>query len=185
MKKSIRPKSHGNYLPCLKEAEVRLKNNECSCPKVLLFLSDGRPSDRPLKVSKSKTIKVKDRIIEHVKDMSRRNGKNLSISSIGIGNIDNFDILDDMSKAGENFGTKGTFQLPSMTTCNLGAAISSVASSLTMTLAELDVNGKKSQRILRSVSREPRLQASIKRHTQSVNMKEFDFYDAGTVCRRV
>lgn len=43
----VKPRSHGNYLPSLDQAE-KLFRNDCNQPGTalcLLFLSDGRPSD--------------------------------------------------------------------------------------------------------------------------------------------
>lgn len=43
----VKPRSHGNFLPSLEQAE-KLLRNDCNQPGTalcLMFLSDGRPSD--------------------------------------------------------------------------------------------------------------------------------------------
>eukprot|EP00959_Pyramimonas_sp_CCMP1952_P384662 8061716-Pyramimonas_sp.AAC.1 len=45
--RSAQPSCHGNYLPALDEAEtLLLSNTHGSCALLLLFLSDGKPSDK-------------------------------------------------------------------------------------------------------------------------------------------
>ena len=185
-RQSIRPKSHGNYIPCLEVAERYLNyNDRDSCSKLLLFLSDGRPSDKSEKCSKNKTISAKTRILNCVENMARKLGPQLSIRTIGIGSADNFEVLEAMSNAGKEYGTEGNFLLPSLSTCNLGAAISSVATSLTSSRTDLNHDKNTERRFLRSVSREPHTLASLQRHTQWAKKDDFEFYLYGSVKRRV
>ena len=106
-KKTVEPKSHGNYVPALEAAKDLLLSNTCaSCAAALLFLSDGKPSDKGNK---------RELIETSVRSLAENFGRRLTFTTIGIGYMENFDTLNDMVEAAWDYVVQAEFQLPSFT----------------------------------------------------------------------
>ena len=169
------PEGHGFFLPSLAAAEELLKrNSNAACAAALIFLSDGAPSDRgPMR---------KENIIEKVESLAKSFGRRLTFTAIGIGDLDDFSMLQRMVDAAKDYGATAEFKLPSMTSSSLGITFTSVATSLTTTQTEMTDMGTLTQRKVRDVQRESRLKAS--QVLTQVNSDDFWFYKLESVTRR-
>mmetsp|Transcript_13429 Transcript_13429/g.18361 ORF Transcript_13429/g.18361 Transcript_13429/m.18361 type:complete len:707 (+) Transcript_13429:131-2251(+) len=152
-----RPRSHGNYMPALNAAEnLLLRNTSGSCALLLLFLSDGKPSDsiKTRKHEEGRTGALNSRIGA----LASRFGRRLTVGTIGFSHPnEDFSVLQSMAATTEDFGSISSFQAPSLSTDALGIAMSSLTSSLTATKTELTELGHCSvQRTVRMVQRESR-----------------------------
>jgi Mg-chelatase subunit ChlD len=155
----VPPSGHGPFLPGLEKAEALLmRNNNASCAIGLTFLSDGRPSDVFLNKGTTKEDNYA-RIEQKIGNLARIVGRRLTFKAIGIGDYQDFEMLQRMVDAANDFGARAEFCLPSMTSSALGDVFSSVATSVSSTQMELtDVNTRK-QRQVREVLRESRKKA--------------------------
>jgi Alpha-kinase family len=172
----VPPSGHGYFLPSLAKAEeLLLRNSNASCAAALLFLSDGAPSD------KGKTSKQD--IIQKVESLAKQFGRRLNFTTIGIGDKDDFHMLQEMADAAKDFGAVAEFKLPSMTSSSLGEAFTSLATSLTTSQTEMTDLGSLKQRKVRNVSRESRSKASLALTT--VSDDDFFFYSAKRATRKV
>jgi len=137
--KTITPHGHGFYMPSLDNVESLLtKNCNASCAIGLCFISDGQPSDIVKKCYKGKRWlrAVSDRFGSIAKKIARR----LVFNAVGIGNSDDFETLRAMVKTAEDFGSKSSLLLPSMTSSALGDMFESFAISLTAKEIEINAN---------------------------------------------
>jgi Mg-chelatase subunit ChlD len=172
----VPPSGDGNFLPSLTKAEeLLLRNSNASCAAALLFLSDGAPSD--------KGKNNKQSIIEKVESLAKQFGRRLTFTTIGIGDKDDFHMLQEMADAAKDFGAIADFKLPSMTSSSLGEAFTSVATSLTTSQTEMTDLGTSKQRKVRNVFRESRSKASLALTT--VSDDDFFFYSAKRATRKV
>ena len=174
-KYGLNPRGHGYFLPSLAAAEELLKrNSNAACAAALIFLSDGAPSDQgPM---------CKENIIEKVESLAKSFGRRLTFTAIGIGDLDDFSMLQRMVDAAKDYGATAEFKLPSMTSSSLGLTFTSVATSLTTTQTEMTDMGTLTQRKVRDVQRESRLKAS--QVLTQVNSDDFWFYKLESVTRR-
>ena len=86
------PKGHGYFLPSLNSAKKLLnRNSSASCAAALIFLSDGAPSDQG--------PTWRDSIIKKVEGLAKSFGRRLTFTTIGIGDLDNFSMLQQMVDA--------------------------------------------------------------------------------------
>lgn len=107
----------GNYLPALEMAErLLLSNTRGSCALVLMFFSDGRPSDS---LPKGKGLgSVFDRLStlagDRVAEMAKRFGRRLTVGTVGFNSnsTEDFAVLRKMVVACEEYGARGLFQNP-------------------------------------------------------------------------
>ena len=168
------PHSYGDYLPALAAAEKLFHKNKCgSCALQLLFLSDGRPSDivagsparddqtawRTISDTQRATIEREHiaLITDRVGALASRFGRRLTFGTIGVGKAKgDFEVLRQMTTAAAEYGAIASFKMPSLTSCSLGEAMTSLASSLTDTRTEMTVLGGSTQRQVRDVRREKR-----------------------------
>jgi hypothetical protein len=182
MQKPVSPRGHGLYIPSLELAEELLyRNSNASCALSILFLSDGRPSDHvTLRIDPSLAMQE---VAKHVETLASQFGRRLTFSAIGMGKSDDFEMLQMMVDAAKEYGAIGSFQLPSLTTSDLGNAFSSVASSITTTQSELTELGTQTQRKVRNVKRESRLKA--RESTLFVHQSEYAIYKPSNVYRTV
>ena len=136
------PKGHGYYIPSLLEAERLLDKCKNSCCSLSLhFLSDGRPSDH--KAYMDANIHDTDMLpyIQNIiKNLAIKFAQRLSVSTVGIGNPNDFDVLKAMANIAQQYGAKGSFQLPSLSTSALGAAFNTVTSTITTVSSDYDEN---------------------------------------------
>ena len=176
MSRKSRAAGHGYFLPSLTKAEELLtRNSNASCAAALLFLSDGAPSDKGPARRKE--------IVEKVEALAKRFGRRLTFTTIGIGDKDEFEMLQKMVDAAKDYGVVAEFKLPSMTSSALGETFTSVATSLTTSQTEMTDLGTLKQRKVREVTRESRSKASqILTHVSS---EDFYFYPLNRVKRRV
>ena len=172
-KKKVPPRSHGNYAPSLEQAkELLLSNTNASCAAALLFLSDGKPSD----------LGDKKQIIEDsVRSLSEKFGRRLTFTAVGIGDLENFDTLNQMVEVAWDYGVQAEFRLPSFTSSSIGEVFTSSAQSLTTTQTEMTDLGTLKQRPLRDVARESRTRAN--QEITEVNLHEFFVYPISKVRR--
>lgn len=172
----VPPQGPGNFLPSLEIAEALLtRNSNAACAAALLFLSDGVPSDGGKQSD--------ERIVEKVENLSKNFGRRLTFTAIGIGDKDQFNVLQQMVDAAKDYGAIAELRLPSMTSSSLGDAFTSVATSLTTTQTEMTDLGTMKQRKVRDVARESRIKASQKMRV--VSSDDFWIYSAERVKRTV
>jgi hypothetical protein len=85
-----KPRGPGNYLPALIEAEKLLDINPSGkCSLLLMFFSDGRPSD-------------KGRFVEKMGEIASKYGRRLALSCVGMarGDDEDFSVLEKMTEEG-------------------------------------------------------------------------------------
>jgi len=168
------PGLDGNYIPALNQAKELLKRNDYgSCALSLMFISDGKPSDRVKFNSVSKDL-VKglgsqprisraahfDNIgsvsSEIVSSLASAFGRRLSVGTVGIaGDGEDFSVLQSMAKTCSKFGVQGTFNAVGLDATELSVVVSNLASTLTSTQMEMTTMGSSTQRCVREVLREP------------------------------
>ena len=169
----IPPRSHGNYVPALRAAEELLRTNTSpSCAAALFFLSDGKPSD-----TGNKTQLIE----ESVRSLAEKFGRRLTFTAVGIGDLENFDTLNDMVEVAWDYGVQAEFRLPSFTSSSLGEVFTSSAQSLTTTQTEMTDLGSLKQHRIRDVARESRTKAN--QEIAHVNLDEFWLYPIAKVRR--
>eukprot|EP00854_Cymbomonas_tetramitiformis_P012116 gene12116-14317_t len=163
--RTAEPMSEGNYFPALDAAEqLLLSNTHGSCALMLVFLSDGKPSDRlPTNAqlnlgSRSMSCRYRLLVEARISILASQFGRRLTVATIGFGPTkEDFSVLDAMAAASEDYGSVGIFQAPSLTVESLGGAMSSLTLSLTETKTELtQLGGESLQRTVRSIVRESR-----------------------------
>lgn len=153
----------GNYVPALDAAERLLLSNEFgACALTLFFLSDGKPSDRlPKKTMESGStctvtgfVKLMSKYID---SLASRFGRRLSVITVGFGGPgEDFRVLEKLAERPAQFGCFSRFFSAELNVDTLGAAFSSMASSLYSTKTELTAVGGSSQRPVRDVRRQAR-----------------------------
>jgi hypothetical protein len=134
--KDVRPRSHGNYLPAFDLVEEMLQHDVKTpeCALVVLWLSDGRPSDN---MAAGSVYTREELICTRTMRLAKKFGDRLSMFTIGVANNDaEFELLRDMANCAEECGAHGKFATAA-DTANLGRAVSSVATSLTATRTRL------------------------------------------------
>lgn len=170
---SITPRGHGCYKPALDLAEsVLTQYNSSSCALVLAVMSDGRPSDS--RVYRQSMDDGTRSITASIASLSSKFGKQLTVSAIGMGSANQFETLKKMIEEAENHESKGLFQVPSMSSSSIAAAISSIATSLTDTQTEMT-----NQRLVRKMTRENRKMLPVL--TEAVDPKDFCVYMGSAV----
>jgi hypothetical protein len=150
----IQPGGHGNFIPAIQLAHDMLTSNDhSSCTLTLALLSDGRPSDMG-----GSQVKAHAEILKYTEHLASLLGTRFNLFTIGIGSADHqFSLLQEMVKLCGDYGSKGAFQLPSLSASALGAAFSSLASSVTLSQMELTgsaMAGGRLQKRVRTVHRE-------------------------------
>ena len=182
--KSVKPSGHGNYIPSLDKAEALLKKTtNAACTLGLLFVSDGRPSDfygaKGYDFDKG-VGEISNRIGGLVKEFGRR----LQFNSIGMGSFEEFDALQGMVNAAEDYGSNASLMLPSMSSSSLGDVFQSFTSSLTTTQTEMtDLETMNQMSVRPDVSRESRTRAMKK--IDKISLDEFYIYPNDSVERLV
>ena len=180
--RSAKPKGPGNYCPALACAEECLRKNTCGrCALLLLFLSDGRPSDKvPAGGDGFLSIREKHRKMcaEFVSSIASMYGRRLTFGAIGFGPAtEDFSVLRDMAVAVEDFGAKGDFSMPSLSSESLATSITALSRSLSTTKTELtDTSGKRHQEV--KAVRRDRLNAPDEEQLSS-EWKLFDYEEGG------
>ena len=156
------PASDGNYLPAIALAEqCLLANTHGSCALLLLFLSDGAPSDPPLpgcghpKSAEHRAMRDAQ-FSGAIGRLASRFGRRLAVGTIGFGPPgEDFSTLRKLATECTRYNSTGIFQSPELTAHSLRLALSTLSSTLTATKTELTELGGSTQRIVRDVRREP------------------------------
>jgi hypothetical protein len=166
---TARPCGHGNYLPALDAAEQLLaedrKNNECAL--LLIFLSDGRPSDQGLDTPQ--------RICDRMQALAQRFGQQLVVATIGFaGDGADFSLLRSMAFHATSGGAKGLFNLASSTNL-LSSTITTLVTALSATETQITTGGR-AHRTRRAVLKENALQTLDTRNDEKE--KALEIFDA-------
>jgi hypothetical protein len=177
------PRGHGPFLPALRQAEDLLtRNTNAACAAAFMFLSDGKPSDYATTPGKTPEEWDKE-IVTTVGHLARNFGRRLNFTAIGIGDLEDFTLLEKMVAAAKDYHAISTFQLPSMTSSSLGNIFSSIATSLTSTQTEMTDLSSLKQRQVRDVQRESRTKAA--KVIFHVTQEDFYLYRESRVVRKV
>ena len=188
----IKPKGHGYFLPALEKAEeILMQNPYSSCSLALTVYSDGRPSDNATSlkfaVNDTKVNRVNDAIVKKIENISSKLGKRFTFTAIGIGSATEFKSLELMTETAKDYGSEAFFKVPSMTTSDLGAAMSSVTTSLAKSHTAMtiySVDGKKTGiKTVRNVLRER--QSTLPALTEDVDKDDFHIYMGNNVTRKI
>lgn len=159
-----RPMGHGNYIPALNTAEELLISNPYSnCALLLIFLSDGRPSDQlstgTLKEVPAQTQIEKLTIMgkQRVSNLASRFGRRLTVGAIAFGQPEeeDFSTLKGFAEAAIEYGSHGLFRSASLSVETLAETFTTLSSTLTSTKVEMTEIGGSTQRKVREVYREP------------------------------
>ncbi|KAG9400621.1 hypothetical protein AC1031_010836 [Aphanomyces cochlioides] len=120
-----KPRSHGKYLVAIDAAmeAMELDETEDSCAVMLMFLSDGKPSDK----KKGFIARLKSRM----DDLGARFGPRLRVGTIGFAGTGNdFSVLQDMTKMAQQAGAHGTFSNSQVCATKLSSAVTEMRSDL-------------------------------------------------------
>ena len=160
----VRPRSHGNFLPSLDQAEELLRSNSANggCALCLLFLSDGKPSDNATGILRGSNHKIAAAISDRMSLLAAAFPHRLSVATLGFASSQqDFSVLETMAEAAREAGAKGTFHRPELSASGLGSAIANSVSSLTATktklttlMAPLSAAERRHLPVLREVERE-------------------------------
>jgi hypothetical protein len=162
----VHPHGHACFRPSIEMAEkILLRYDSSSCRLMLGVFSDGRPSDAS--VFRTSWKMGTQSICESIESMASRLGNRLAIHTIGMGSVSEFEMFQDICACALSYGCEASVELPSLSTSGLGAAVSSIASSLTETRDE-------SPRRVRRVTREKENTMPVL--TEWVDTKEFSIF---------
>lgn len=150
------PRSHGNYLPALEAAASALERDVANqnCAMLLLFLSDGKPSDQ---FGGHSPASVRAYIPTKMAEIAARFGSRLTVGTIGFGDPqEDFSVLQNMVLEARQAGASAwsCFQHASLDSHKLSVAMSSLVSSLQQSSVVLTMSQQAAGRIVRSVSKE-------------------------------
>jgi hypothetical protein len=175
-KRLLTPCGHGNFLPALKVANGLLERKapHSSATLALAILSDGRPSD-----FNGNWVSARKYILECVENIAAKFGKRLSVHGIGMGSADKFELLREVTTVVKEYSCQAEFYVPGLSAVGLGAAFSSLATSVT----ESVMAGGPKPRLMRPVSREKA--SNVPFLTEAVDSTEFDIYMGANVSRAV
>ena len=145
--RTAEPQDHGMYLPALEKAkEALLRNPRGDCGLLLLFLSDGRPSDAievPDEGSWFQQEKARIRAWQALVetsfgDLASGLGRRLTVGAVGLGGSGaDFPVLESIVHIVRRYGSTGIFSTVELDAGALTRAFTSLATSLTATKMEL------------------------------------------------
>ncbi|KAJ3052327.1 hypothetical protein HDU99_008203, partial [Rhizoclosmatium hyalinum] len=135
-----KPASHGNYVNAFKAAQELFEVDEYNetCALLLIFLSDGKPSDQ---VTKYSGQSVQDLISTRIASMALDFGNRLILGTVGFAKDQDFSVLDQMAKDATHFGSTGIFMKSESCAVALSRSISKLTSSLSLTRTRLSSLG--------------------------------------------
>ena len=140
---ALRASGHGNYLPALRLASQVLSSiKDENCALLLLFLSDGGPSDAHTSTSSHNWELSKLNILESVSRICQPIGSRLTFGTFGFAhdhetqNGKVFDLLRDMSKLAGHSCAHAVFS-SGLDTGNLRKALFSMSKTLLSTRTNL------------------------------------------------
>ena len=179
---NARPKSHGNYLQSLELAERRIRReldllNDLDSDDIpafmLLFLSDGKPSDCLLKDEDMR----KNVIVRLAQKLKTK----LTVYGMGIGAVgSDFDQLRSLADIAERHGAQGRFIHAGLNPASLSASFSTLATSMTSTRNDLRsvVDGEQSKTEKNYTMKRKKLEhdidAPFRRETRLVSRHVYD-----------
>ncbi|KAJ3061386.1 hypothetical protein HDU99_005579, partial [Rhizoclosmatium hyalinum] len=147
-----KPRSHGNYQQALDLCDEILAVDEGNgaCAILLLFLSDGKPSDQiPFSNSHEEIFG------SQVRQLSEKFKNQLTVGTIGFaGEGTDFKVLEHMAKQASAGGSVGLFQKSQASSVALSSAVSLLGSKLSQTqtrltaLANTRLTGRGTLRVL-------------------------------------
>eukprot|EP00798_Chlamydomonas_sp_ICE-L_P029668 gene29668-5083_t len=129
-KKEATPSHHGNYVPALQEAARVMADDKgnSKCALLLLFLSDGKPSDKGGREVVMESLK------ESIQELAGEFGAQLTFGMIGFGGGEaDFGVLQSMAEAATEAGSHATFSYSGQCSQALSNTISSLGSRLSAT----------------------------------------------------
>ena len=153
------------------------------CPLLLGIFSDGRPSDSTF--LKTSFTNATESICDRLTQLARAFGPRLSVRTIGMGSANQFDCLRTICTQLRKFGCAAALEVPSLSAAGVGAAVSSIATSLTtcQTMTALSPHEKRrgcghedhrNRRMVRPVTREnPKFIPIL---TELVDTDDFEIY---------
>jgi hypothetical protein len=141
LRRKNRAYSHGNYIPSLSLAEKVMSRDENNknCALLLLFLSDGKPSD-------TGHTDVNWAVQKRVLSLYATFGSRLTIGTIGFAQNTDFSVLEAMANAPKKFdlkGCTGIFYKSDLCARALGNAISQLTTKLSATRTTLTLTAAK------------------------------------------
>jgi len=164
--RSAHPMGDGNYIPSLDKAEELLSLNPySSCAPLLIFLSDGRPSDnisinsttRGKEMSTAFFSAMTDLVKERIAELASHFGRRLTVGAIALGNESensNFSTLKVISDVAKEYGSAGYYHTASLSVDALAKTFTHLSTTLTTTKTELTELGSTHQRRVKQVQRE-------------------------------
>lgn len=176
--KTAVPRSHGNYNSALQAAKQLIYNEILSFEDAdpgerpsyaIIFLSDGRPSD-----GKPHENDLRNHILA---DIAGNLGSKLSLHTIGLGNSnEDFSTLRQMSSwLNGLFDSKATFAQSRLSTAQLGAAFSSISTSMTATRTEALSSAPRVKKVVQLRSKSvPQAQRKFQVYDRSVSRWRYD-----------
>ncbi|ORY51022.1 hypothetical protein BCR33DRAFT_712960 [Rhizoclosmatium globosum] len=147
-----KPRSHGNYQQALDLCDEILAVDEGNgaCAILLLFLSDGKPSDQIPFLNSHEEI-----FGSQVRQLSEKFKNQLTVGTIGFaGEGTDFKVLEHMAKQASAGGSVGLFQKSQASSVALSSAVSLLGSKLSQTqtrltaLANTRLTGRGTLRVL-------------------------------------
>lgn len=134
----VKPRSHGNFLPSLDQAQQLFSEDHDGSALCLLFLSDGRPSDNCTGVVEGSFQMAAEAITERMSELATTFRDRLAVATLGFGRPgQDFAVLEAMAKSAREAGAKAEFHRPELSSIGLGSAIAASVSSLTATKSRL------------------------------------------------
>ncbi|KAF0695413.1 Aste57867_13762 [Aphanomyces stellatus] len=125
------PRSHGNYVPALEAAikAMALDVQEESCAVMLMFLSDGKPSDVYCGIETADTLDTA--LATRMKTLGDQFGGRLRVGTIGFAAAaQDMQVLERMALAAVAAGAHGTFSHSESTASSLSTAVTALRSDL-------------------------------------------------------
>lgn len=148
------PRGNGNYIPALKAVHNLLdidEDNE-TCPILVMFLSDGAPSDRERPCWQTS---IRSSILDSVGTLAERFKKRLTFATIGFASTsdESFGLLQEMAEKATVHGANGLFK-NSRSVAALGRMLTTLSATLTDTETQLTQIADGSSRTRRTVMEE-------------------------------
>jgi hypothetical protein len=151
----------GNYLPALEAVRDILQPDKgnSTCSIMILFLSDGKPSDRYFQAGRQpfadSEFSAESSIYESVQRFGKDFGRQLTFASVGFGNSrDDFRVLRRMADESNSSGASGLFFHSTLSADSLSKVMSTLSASHSSTMAQTTLQLSSSRRTLRQVEQE-------------------------------
>ena len=134
----VRPRSHGNFLPSLDQAQKLFREDHDGSALCLLFLSDGKPSDNCTGVVRGSYQVAAEAISERMSGLATAFRERLAVVTLGFARpSQDFSVLEAMAMAAREAGANAEFHRPELSAVSLGSAIAATVSSLSATKSRI------------------------------------------------